>query len=604
MIDRKKIKGLFHSLRVQLMLFFTFAVFIVLISGSYFTYRNMFNILKENNEKLMLQQLEQTEYNIQNLTNETERVMGLFLMEDHVQKFLMIDNYSSVYEDVEMVWMIQKNADDIMFNYPYINSIYLFNENREVVGKSGNTNLIVRRGEREHNFYSTNMYNDVKKTYPDIAWYGGYESSFFNSQIKEDNGNKKFLITGVKGVKAVSNPKRNGILVFNINEDYLASIYGDTTDEHIYIMNKSGKIISSNDSKNIGNTSELFSRIGDKNFGSITINVDKIPMQVVYYKLQNMNWYILNEIPLNLNSENIILLQKMLLKILLLSILVIFILSYFWLKKVIKPLNELAGKMEDMGKGRLGFTFSNIPKNELGLVIEHFNEMSLNIVELIKRNEEIEKGKRKLEIEVLQAQINPHFLYNTLNVIKWMAAVIKSNDIVDCVVALGNILRPVFKSSEPLCTLEEEVRYVRNYIKIMNFRYGNSIGFDIDIPEELLKNKILRFILQPLIENAIIHGSGNMDRPICICLKAWLEGDAIIIAIKDSGIGMDINKLDSINHELENMTPDKQTNKGKGIGIININQRIRLYFGNSYGIKIESSEGRGTRILLKISKVE
>jgi sensor histidine kinase YesM len=156
--------------------------------------------------------------------------------------------------------------------------------------------------------------------------------------------------------------------------------------------------------------------------------------------------------------------------------------------------------MREMGRGELGRVSTDIPGNELGYVVKQFNEMSMNISELVKKNELMQKEKLKSEMEVLQAQINPHFLYNTLNMIKWMAAVMNAENIVQSIVALGNILSPVFKSDEIMWTVRQELEYVDNYMKIMNWRFGKRIEFVIEADERLLDSECPKFVIQPLMK--------------------------------------------------------------------------------------------------------
>lgn len=177
--DRKKNIAFLNSLRTQLMLYFICVSVIVLTVGSYLTYRNMLGIIEQRNQELVLQQITQTEQNILNLMGEVDRISSIFRMEEAVQDFLHIGSYSPIYTNVEMGWDIQKLADDIILNYPYIDSIYLFSNNDEVIGSSKNNSLTVRQDQQEHPFFSTEMYKRVKNT-DDRSWFGGYTQKFFN----------------------------------------------------------------------------------------------------------------------------------------------------------------------------------------------------------------------------------------------------------------------------------------------------------------------------------------------------------------------------------------------------------------------------------------
>lgn len=601
-LDRRKASTFFNSLRIQLMLSFTCVSVIVLCVGSYLTYKNMLEIVEQRNQELVLQQFAQTEQNILNLMGEVDRISGIFLMEETVQNFLHISSYSPIYQNVEMVRKIQELSDGIILNYPYINSIYLFTKNNEVIGMSKNNSLTVRQGQKEHPFFSTEVYKKVKTT-GNRSWNGGFTRSFFNEAISINKSTDDFLIVQSREVRSTLYYKEIGVLAFNIDESYLYSLYGkagNTQDRITYIVDGQGVILSGSKGS-IGTVSEDFLEI-DKasNYGSITLRKDQSASQLIYYKLQSLDWYILSEVPLRIESESAFMLQRTFIFVLVFSIFAIMIASFFWLKKITNPLNRLSKKMADVGQGNLGLTLKHIPKNELGLVITRFNEMSVGIAELLKENQEMEEEKRKLEIETLQAQINPHFLYNTLNMIKWMATVVKAKNVVDSLVALGNILKPIFKSNSNMHTLQEEFLYLENYIKIMNWRFGNAIKFNIHAHEEFVGYLVPRFILQPIVENSITHGLISEDMLLGIDISIVEEDEDLIILVTDTGAGISHEKLEELNRQLSEKDINALT---QGIGILNVNKRIRLHCGDSYGIRIESpAEEGGTRVILRVAK--
>jgi sensor histidine kinase YesM len=260
----------------------------------------------------------------------------------------------------------------------------------------------------------------------------------------------------------------------------------------------------------------------------------------------------------------------------------------------------LAGKMQDVGSGKLGVTLPRVPKNELGVVIRRFNEMSVNIADLVQRNGEILEEKRKLEIEALQAHINPHFIYNTLNMIKWMAVMTKSKNIVDSIVSLGNLLRPAFKSMDPMCTLSEEIDYIENYLRIMNWRFGNGITLEINVPGGLLCCRTPRFILQPVVENSVVHGLRLPENRIDIRIRATGQGGVLDIVISDTGTGIPGDMLAGIRDRLNGGAGYRGSHDDGSIGLYNVNRRIKLYFGVEYGLQLESRVGEGTDVTIRL----
>ncbi len=594
----------FRSLRFQLLLYFLLVVVFVLTIGSALTYRNTLDILKKRNEQLVLQQFKQIEHDIWYMTDEVERLSKLFILEDNVQEFLQLDAYSSDYVNIELARKIQRKIDNIIMNYPYIDSVYLFTENREVLGESNESNIILRKSDKEHEFFLSSMYYNIDRSYPKTMWYGGAKKSFFNNMSVSESSRDSFLITSVKGVKAISNFNRTGIVAINIKEDYFSSIYRESiggSDNYIYLLDSDGKLVSSSDNRKIGMVSPLFSKINNgEDFGSITYSEGQGSKQIVFYKLEKYGWYILREMPLELAADDGRLLSRTLVITVILSILVIFIVSYFWLKRITGPLNSLTGAIRKMGRGELGLTSSNIPRNELGYVVEQFNEMSLNISKLIKKNEDMQKEKIKIEMDVLQAQINPHFLYNTLNMIKWMATVLKADNITNSIVALGNILSPVFRSDEIMWTIKQELEYVDNYMKIMNWRFGNSIEFLFDTDDRLMDCKTPRFVLQPLVENSITHGMNDVKGQFRVRTIVREEAGDVVIKIADNGEGIAEEKLAMINDMLESDLIEKNEKPQGGIGLYNVQKRIRTYFGRNYGVSIQRIPGGGICAILRI----
>jgi two-component system, sensor histidine kinase YesM len=259
------------------------------------------------------------------------------------------------------------------------------------------------------------------------------------------------------------------------------------------------------------------------------------------------------------------------------------------------PLSRLTGIIRKIGRGNLGLTLDQTSKNELGVLVDQFNQMSTSIKDLFHKNELVQTEKRNMEMEALRSQINPHFIYNTLNTIKWMAVINKADNIVDSVTTLSDFLEPIFKKHDILCTLEEEISYIKNYVKIMNYRFADGFKLYVDIPESLLKCRMIRFILQPIVENALVHGL--MDKVTGkVGITAFMKGLDLLICIRDDGNGMEEQKLNAIRATIGDISPSDQV----GIGLSNVDRRVKLHFGEVYGLLINSSLGSGTEVVLRM----
>ena len=592
---------IFHSLRFQLVLFYTLISFAVISVGYYISYAYSIDLIKRYNEKFLIEQFHQFEYNIQSVMNEVDKLSILFILDSSVQDFFEKDFGNERILIVENNRNVLNKITSFTNNYSYINSIYLLADNGREVGGSVSRSVVC--SDREGNdLYSSDIVSNAVKTVPKFYWSGGKDTTFFNPDIKYKD--REYLLSAARLIKPSYQSNMGATLIFNIDERYLASLYGnaDIKNGYIYIINDQGKIISSTDSKNIGETSPAFNSIETgKTYGTFTLTTTEKQTQVVYYRLSAVNWLLVREIPYSFIESDVVALQRIVFVLYIGSILLIFLFSFFSLKKLINPLKALAGKMYDIGSGKLGITFSRVPKNELGIVIKRFNDMSVSIKELVEKNTQMQEEKQRLEIEALQYQINPHFIYNTLSTIKWMAAMINARNIVDSVNALGNIIQPIFRSKETMCTVQEEVEYIYNYLKIMNLRFGNLIHFEMNIPENVTGLKIPRFILQPVIENSIVHGMSE-DSSIRIIITASEAGGILNISISDDGLGISPEDLAEINGMLELSKTNENVEKGK-IGLYNVSRRISLNFGKYYGIKVESENRKGAVVYLLMPAV-
>lgn len=221
--------------------------------------------------------------------------------------------------------------------------------------------------------------------------------------------------------------------------------------------------------------------------------------------------------------------------------------------------------------------------------------MSENIVTLMDKRVADEKQKKDLEYQILQSQINPHFLYNTLNSIKWMATIQNATGIADMTTALARLLKSVSKGTSSMVTLREELDLVKDYFLIQQYRYGGSITMDYHIEsEDLYGCEIHRFTLQPIIENALFHGIEPKGTAGAITVSAesgTVNGKKVLkISVTDNGIGMTRETIDSVLHEEDNPGKNK-TDFFRHVGISNVNRRIQYDFGLEYGITIVSEPG-------------
>jgi two-component system sensor histidine kinase YesM len=260
---------------------------------------------------------------------------------------------------------------------------------------------------------------------------------------------------------------------------------------------------------------------------------------------------------------------------------------------------------------RLHDVTTTITKNDLQVLMTRSNAdeitelgMSFNIMigrirELLDAKVREQENLKKAELRTLQAQINPHFLYNTLDTIIWMAEAQKTDQVVEIVSALSNFFRISLSKGKDWITIGEEIERTKSYLTIQRMRYRDILDYRIDVDEEVLDNTILKLILQPLVENALYHGIKNKRQGGIITVRARPQGDdEIVLEVEDNGIGFTAEKLARVTTTLADESGDIRLESG--FGIDNVNKRIKLYYGRQYGLSIRSEYLVGTRVSLVI----
>jgi two-component system sensor histidine kinase YesM len=263
------------------------------------------------------------------------------------------------------------------------------------------------------------------------------------------------------------------------------------------------------------------------------------------------------------------------------------LLSVFISSRISRPVKTLEASMKKVEKGNFDIKVNIENSNEIGELSKTFNIMIEKIKELMLQNNKEQELKRKNELKALQAQINPHFLYNTLDSIVWMAESKKSEEVVLMTSALAKLFRTSISKGEEVISINNEIEHIKNYLIIQKIRYKNKLDFEIDVDDEILHNKVLKIILQPLVENSIYHGIKNKDGIGIITIKGRRIQDKILLQVIDNGTGMTPAEIDKVFNK-------KGRQSGSGIGVYNVNQRIKLYYGDEYGLGYESEIDKGT----------
>ena len=388
-----------------------------------------------------------------------------------------------------------------------------------------------------------------------------------------------------------------GFINAAINLHHLTDIVSniDFYEGESFIMDTSSNLytkvqtISAQDTENIMNNVMLhLDTTSSFSLDKYTYYYTKIPA--------NENWYLCTKVETaNLTKETssfILMLTSLLVLFTLITIVVCIYLS----RSITKPISNLNETMQK-ASSNLQIVADQSDIEEINSLSRSFNQLIQKIDNLLKKIKEDAKLQRQSEIKVLQAQINPHFLYNTLDALNWKALQHQDAEMTTLIRSLCDFYRISLSNGDEFIPIKDEIKHVECYLKIQSIRFKNQFTYDLEVESHLLSMYCLKILLQPLIENAITHGLRPLDHPGKIHIRIFTQENNIIMTVEDNGVGMSDQMLDEVNNGLSNQALHKY-------GLYNINQRIRLTYGETYGIHIQSQLNSGTKVTVTIPQIK
>lgn len=331
--------------------------------------------------------------------------------------------------------------------------------------------------------------------------------------------------------------------------------------------------------------------------GKVIRQVNELEYQMIYNTFPEFDWRIVGVFPLKESLQVVADIQFYTVIIALVTLLLAFMASWYFTNAIVRPVGKLRSLMKKVEEGELHLRFPSKTKDEIGQLGNSFNHMVQEIDNLIHLVYLEQREKREAELKILQAQIKPHFLYNTLDTIQWMAQDRDADDIVDIVVALTHLFRISLSKGREVIPLSDEIQHVESYLIIQMARYEDKLSFEIDIPQELQTLSVLKIILQPLVENAIYHGIKEKLAKGTIRIHGSAEDNKLVLVVEDDGVGFEAERLIQMN---ESFHAIRQSGEDRGYGLYNVNERIKLSYGSGYGLTIESERGQGSKIVVKL----
>lgn len=409
------------------------------------------------------------------------------------------------------------------------------------------------------------------------------------TRIDEQLENKILAVSHARKIHDVASGELLGVIVVSIDIKFIEIVNRNLQEglrSRFMIVDENDKIVYNVDDRLIGT---LFR---DNVRPPESLNV------VVTSPLSQQKWTTYLYMPLDELTADGKILGHNLVTLSIVLVLFAAIISIFLSHVITTPIKKLLRNISLVEKGQFEQVEHIRSRDEIGHLSVRFNKMSHELKRMVERMQQEEIEKAKAEMRALHDQIKPHFLYNTLGSVKWIASMQQADKIVEMTDALISMLRYATRSDGTLVTMREEIDNIANYVTIQNVRYYDCIQMKYEIEDRLLDYRMPKMILQPIVENAIFHGLAELEEDGVITIRIQPRGRDIVVEVCDNGIGMD-------QHMIQNFMEDKlEADKGTGIGLHNVQRRIQLHFGKPYGIQVASQIGEGTTFTILLPAIK
>jgi len=572
----------FRDIPLKQKLFSTLIFLVILplfIASLVITFKTS-EVLKIKSCETSLQILKQTQQAIVNIIRETDYLSISMLSDDRIQKLSKSETDGISLDTVNMQRELYVSVQTALEAKPYINSVCVSKEDK----------IIFQYGDlvftEDKSFFRKAL---------ELKGKGFWTPTYtLRDRIKNDANNHVIsYIRVINDLDSFEHPIAYQRI--SIDEGYICRIYSGVNtweDGDIFIIDSEGKIISSTDKKKIGSNPDkngaYIGQILKNKQGFFDAVIDSINTSVLYYTIDDVGWHVIQTVPTKDFKAQTATANMIIFVAIAFCILFGILFSIIQTRTIIQPLRIMSREMGKVREGNFNIDLKVISKDEIGSLGTLFIDMVGKIKELIDTVYKSEIKEKESRLKVLEAQINPHFLYNTLDSIHWLAVKNRDYDVSEQIEALSDIFKHVLNKGRQITTIGEEIEYLESYLVIQRSRFGSRMDIGIEVENGLLRYQTLNLILQPLVENAINHGleckSGNGS----INIKILKVDEKIKYIVSDNGVGTDekrIARMLSSNKESHNV-----------FALKNINDRIQLMYGKEYGLRLYSEEGIGTRV--------
>lgn len=581
---RKKYQDM--KISTKILTFYTGVLFFSVILSA-FIYQNVYNkTMSEKVSEVSVQTLYSISSNILSMLENAKNLSKVIITSDEIQQPLIkIASDPKIAADLDSQRIMNTHISKFIEAFPFISSIYIFDSASQRYG----IDQMHLKPLKIQSIHEADWYPSA------VAESGGFILKLNAGGIFEDSEGEKY-ISLIRIINDIYTQKPVGTLIMNIPDSAFADSYADILNKYdtdIMILDEQEQVVVNFQNEQRPDIDRL---LGSQSENSSAM-VDKIQGREYLVSLLNMqkyNWSIISMMPFDELSKESAIFNITALSIIVLNAVLMFLGSFAISRLIATPINKLLKSMKGVERGEFKKVHINTGNDEIGSLRDAYNIMITEIQNLIRKVVADEKSKRKAELDVLQAQIKPHFLYNTFDAISSLALSGKNDQVYRVMKSLGSYYRISLSKGSEVITVSEEIDVVRNYMTIQNVRYGDIFSIDYDIDENATHYKILKLILQPLVENALYHGIKAKGEKGNIIVRCKHRGEYIELAVEDDGVGMDPQTISDVlgNHN--------HTGRKASFGLRGTIERLRIFYSVNDPVTITSSKGEGTIVTIRI----
>lgn len=583
-----KLRGSFANLSMQtkLLVVFLFLVTLPITAVSFLSFRDYSQSFEKNTTEYAV---EMTAKTLQGLDDYIEDLFNLSSMPLYNADFLHLLN------DPDTGLAKLKSME-----------LFIMNLNR-VKQDTASVYVFDNFGHMFYNVKSRGTRNNIDEMLPiwsDLAKKSNGRPVLVSTrEVTTDYSKPYYAFTVIRGLKELDFLKPIGFIAFDTNisaiKDSILSMDAVTQGKTI-LLDENDRVVFDSDLKLI--TRDLSDdpavRLATQKRGDFLIDRDGTTYLCAYSVSELTRWKMLVYIPLEDVMRQTTTTRNVTLWTTIAIILVALSASIGIAFALTSPLRKIKMLMREVQRGKLNVRFKVKHLDEVGSLGRHFNIMLQRVQDLLEEVAVTQARKREAEFNVLQSQINPHFIYNTLETIRMTAETNDDEEVAEMTYTLGKLLRYGINRGNEIVSVQDEMNHLRDYVSLQNYRFANRFVLEIRIPEHLLLCKCIKLIFQPIVENAINHAYRQTTGAGTIIIDAIEEGEWLHFRVQDNGAGMDNETMRTMD---ELLAGTRRLESGRGIGLQNVNERIKIHYGSTYGLHVESTPGQGTTVTLTLS---